>query len=71
LLNEFTETIDELKTPPTQLVHLKKNKDLYNNVRAKLGTLHKRIDPIKMKFKYILDQDTEIGNVDLITDDDK
>jgi hypothetical protein len=36
LLNEFTDTVEELKTPPTQLEHLKKNKDLYNDVRAKL-----------------------------------
>jgi hypothetical protein len=36
LLNEFTDTVEELKTPPTQLEHLKKNKDLYHDVRAKL-----------------------------------
>jgi hypothetical protein len=50
LLNEFTETIEELKTPPTKLEHLKKNKDLYNEVRGKLHVLDARREPIKKKF---------------------
>jgi len=33
LLTEFTETIEELKTPPAKLEHLKRNKDLYAEVR--------------------------------------
>jgi len=70
LLNEFTETIDELKTPPVKLEHLKKNKDLYTEVRAKLNVLDARRDPIKKKFQYIVDQDSEIGSTEL-TDEDK
>lgn len=70
LLNEFTETIEELKTPPTKLEHLKKNKDLYTEVRAKLHILEARRDPIKKKFAYIQEQDQEIGSTEL-TDDDK
>jgi hypothetical protein len=50
LLNEFTDTVEELKTPPAALDHLKKNKDLYYQVRAKMGELDARRDPIKMKF---------------------
>jgi len=49
-LSEFTETIEELKTPPTKLEHLKKNKDLYNEVRKKLHVLDARREPIKKKF---------------------
>lgn len=61
LLNEFTDTVEELKTPPTQLDHLKKNKDLYNEVRSKLATFDARRDPIKKKFQYIYEQDNDIG----------
>ena len=53
LLTEFTETIDELQTPPTKLEHLKKNKDLYSEVRGKIHILEARRDPIKKKFQYI------------------
>lgn len=55
LLQEFTETIDELKTPSSDLSHLKKNKDKYNEVRNKLNLLNARREPIKKKFKYIFD----------------
>ena len=61
LLNEFTDTVEELKTPPTQLEHLKKNKDLYNDVRAKLTQLDAKREPIKKKFQYIYEQDNDIG----------
>jgi hypothetical protein len=70
LLNEFTETIEELKTPPTKLEHLKKNKDLYHEVRGKLHILDARREPIKMKFKYINEQDQDIGLTEL-SDEDK
>jgi len=70
LLTEFTETIDELRTPPTQLEHLKKNKDLYNEVRAKLHILDARREPIKKKFQYIQEQDQDIGLTEL-SDEDK
>lgn len=70
LLNEFTETIEELKTPPTKLEHLKKNKDLYNEVRGKLHILDARREPIKKKFQYIQEQDSDIGLTEL-SDEDK
>jgi hypothetical protein len=56
-LQEFVETIEELKTPSTDLPHLKKNKDKYNEVRNKLPFLEARREPIKKKFQYILDQE--------------
>jgi hypothetical protein len=63
LLAEFTETIEELKTPPTKLEHLKRNKDLYASVRARLPMLEGRREPIKKKFQYLQDQatDTDTG----------
>lgn len=70
MLNEFTETIEELKTPPTKLEHLKKNKDLYNEVRGKLHILDARREPIKKKFQYIQEQDQDIGLTEL-SDEDK
>jgi len=56
LLTEFKVTIDELKTQPTKLQHLKKNKDLYNEVKAKLHILDAKREPIKLKFQYILQE---------------
>ena len=50
LLDEFVQTIEELKTPSTELSHLKKNKDKYNEVKNKLSFLGARRDPIKKKF---------------------
>jgi len=61
LLNEFEETIVTLKTPPAQLTMLKKNKDLYAEVKSKLGELDARREPIKKKFQYIQDQDGEVA----------
>lgn len=57
LLQEFVETIDELKTPATDLAHLKKNKDKYNEVRNKLHLLDARREPVKKKFQFIMDYD--------------
>jgi len=53
LLNEFTSTIDELKQPTQKLDHLKKNKDLYAEVKKKLPQLDARRAPIKKMFQYI------------------
>lgn len=50
LLGEFHDTIDELKTPSGKLEQLKKNKDLYASVKAKLPALGARREPIKKKF---------------------
>ena len=50
LLSEWTETIEELKFPPSKLEHLKKNKDLYAEVKSKIQVYEARRDPIKKKF---------------------
>ena len=60
LLQEFADTIDELKTPSTDLPHLKKNKDKYAEVRSKLKKLDDRRDPIRKKFQYIIEQEQDI-----------
>lgn len=70
LLTEFDETIATLKTPPTQLMALKKNKDLYAEVKSKMDELEARRDPIKKKFAYIQDQDQDISGTEL-SDEDK
>jgi uncharacterized phage infection (PIP) family protein YhgE len=70
LLDEFTTTIDTLKTPPTKLEHLKINKDLYASVRAKLPQLEARREPIKKKFQYLQDQpDQDTGLAELSEED--
>ena len=70
LLNEFHDTIEELKTPSTKLEHLKKNRDLLAEVKAKLPALEARRDPIKKKFQYIQDnQEQESGLAELSEED--
>lgn len=71
LLNEFDETIATLKTPPTQLTMLKKNRDLHEEVKKKMDELDARREPIKKKFQYIQDQDGEVAVQELLTDEDK
>ena len=71
LLGEFTETIEELKTPPTKLEHLKRNKDLYAAVRAKLHVLDARREPIKKKFQYLQDQPDQDTGLAELSDEDK
>jgi len=46
-----------LKTPSTELAHLKKNKDKEAEVRSKLKKLDDRRDPIRKKFQYIIEQE--------------
>lgn len=47
ILLEFVETVEELKTPATDYAHLKKNKDKYAEVKAKMKNLDDRRDPIR------------------------
>jgi dynein heavy chain len=70
LLTEYSDTVDELKTPPMKLEHLKRNKDLYEEVRAKLHILDARREPIKRKFQYIQEQGQDVGLTEL-SDEDK
>jgi hypothetical protein len=47
--------VEELKTPATELAHLKKNKDKYAEVKSKIKKLDDRRDPIRKKFQYIIE----------------
>lgn len=58
LLSEWTETIEDLKFPPSKLEHLKKNKDLYAEVKAKLDGL----DDAWAKFQEGLEEANVIIN---------
>ena len=49
-----------MKTPSTELAHLKKNKDREAEVRSKLKKLDDRRDPIRKKFQYIIEQEQDI-----------
>jgi hypothetical protein len=69
LLKEFVDTIDELKTPSTDLAHLKKNKDKYQEVRNKLHLLEGRREPIKKKFNFI--QEYEDLGMNELSEDEK
>ena len=60
LLQEFADTVEELKTPSTELAHLKKNKDKYAEVKSKIKKLDDRRDPIRKKFQYIIEQEQDI-----------
>jgi|LauGreDrversion4_2_1035121.scaffolds.fasta_scaffold21291_6 ElaB/YqjD/DUF883 family membrane-anchored ribosome-binding protein len=60
LLQEFVDTVEELKTPSTDLAHLKKNKDKYAEVKSKIKKLEDRRDPIRKKFQYIIEQEQDI-----------
>jgi hypothetical protein len=53
LLEQFSETIKELTTPIATLKALKKNKELYEDVKSKLTVFDAKRDPIKRKFQYI------------------
>ena len=46
----FNDVIVELKTPSSDLTHLKKNLDLYDQIKSRLPELEGRIEPIKKKF---------------------
>lgn len=69
LLQEFTDIIDELKQPATKLELLKKNKDLLDDVYRRLDQYDTRREPIKAKFRYLQEQESDISMVDLNEDD--
>ena len=69
LLQEFTDIIDELKQPATKLELLKKNKDLLDDVYRRLDQYDARREPIKAKFRYLQEQESDISMVDLNVDD--
>ena len=53
LYNTFDTVAEQLKTPLTELKHLKKKKDLYDKTMAELPQLKARIETIKKKFEYL------------------
>lgn len=57
LLQQFVETVEELKTPCNDYAQLKKNKDKFAEVKAKMKKLDDRRDPIRKKFQYIIEQE--------------
>jgi hypothetical protein len=60
LLTQFTTTVEELKTPCLDYAQLKKNKDKFAEVKAKIKQLEDRKDPIRKKFQYIIEQEQDI-----------
>jgi hypothetical protein len=72
LLGEFEDTASKLMQYPNKLDHLKKNKDLMNDVQSRLPQMSGRRDPIKKKFAYIQDLiDSNEGNNIELTPDEK
>lgn len=53
LIEEMHNTVEDLKLPSQKREQLKKNKERYNEVRAKQHLLEARIEPIKKKFAFI------------------
>ena len=59
LYNTFETVAEQLKTPSTELKHLKENKDLYEKTMEDLPKLKARIQPIEMKFEYLKSKSQE------------
>jgi len=64
------ETVEELKQNCTKLEQLKRNRERYAEVRSKEHLLEARIQPIRLKFAYIMDDDKQ-GQVVEFTELDK
>jgi dynein heavy chain len=59
LYSTFESVAEQLKTPSTDLKHLKENKDLYEKTVSELAELKGRIQPIEMKFEYLKSKSQE------------
>jgi len=55
--------------PVSKLENLKKNKDLMAEVQAKLPTMAGRIDPIKKKFAFIIELESDQSGIELSPED--
>lgn len=64
------QTVEELKQPSQKRDQLKKNKERYNEVRAKQHLLEARIEPIKKKFAFIQD-DANSESPNELSEEDK
>lgn len=71
LIDEMRNTVQELKTPSTKLDTLKRNKARYAEVRAKQGQLEARLNPIRLKFNYITDDNNNDSNITELSEDEK
>jgi len=71
LIDEMRNTVQELKTPSTKLDTLKRNKARYTEVRAKQAQLEARLNPIRLKFNYITDDNNNDSNITELTEDEK
>ena len=71
LIDEMQQTVEELKQPSQKREQLKKNKERYNEVRAKQHLLEGRIEPIKKKFAFILDDANSESTTTELSEEDK
>ena len=70
-LAELHDTVEELKRPCQNRAELKKNREKNKEVKARYTQLQARIEPIKKKFEFIMDDNySDIGIVEL-TEEDK
>lgn len=70
-LTELHDTVDELKRPCQNRPELKKNREKNKEVKANMAQIKARIEPIKKKFEFIMDDNySDIGIVEL-TEEDK
>jgi dynein heavy chain len=70
LIESWGEIITTLKQPANTLQLLKDNKKLLEDVKEKIPVYDQKRDPIKLKFKYIAEQEDVITSNDL-TEEDK
>lgn len=71
LIDEMKNTVQELKTPSTKLETLKRNKARYAEVRAKQTQLEARLNPIRLKFAYITDDQNNDANITELSEEEK
>jgi hypothetical protein len=70
-LDELHDNVEELKRPCQNRAELKHNREKYKEVKAKYPQYQARIEPIKKKFEFIMDDNySDIGMVEL-TEEDK
>lgn len=71
LIDEMRNTVNELKQPSSKLEQLRRNKERYAEVRAKQGQLEARLNPIRQKFAYLLDDSQNEATMTELNEEDK
>ncbi len=71
LIDEMRNTVNELKQPSSKLEQLRRNKERYAEVRAKQGELEARLNPIRQKFAYLLDDSQNEATMTELNEEDK